>query len=104
MIKFHGKSIFYVLYKKDKKKLSRANSYLSTEFCLFYLAHMKSRFFVKQLGSCIGREDIHATYCLNFLDIQNMFKLYLKQRKHMHPRAKMPRPLNSSYLRSIARH
>jgi hypothetical protein len=58
--------------------MSRANPYFTTEFYLFCLAHEKSRIFVKQLGSCIGCEDVHITFFSKFLTIQNMFKLYLK--------------------------
>jgi hypothetical protein len=47
--------------------MSRANPYFTIEFCLFCLAHEKSRFFVKQLGSCIGCKDVHATFFFNFL-------------------------------------
>jgi hypothetical protein len=54
---------------------SRANPYFTIEFCLFCLAHGKS---AKQLGSCIGCEDIHTTFFSIFFTIQNKFKLYLK--------------------------
>jgi hypothetical protein len=58
--------------------MSRANPYFTTEFCLFCLAHGKSQIFVKELGSCIGCEDVHVTFFKFFLTIQNMFKLHLK--------------------------
>jgi hypothetical protein len=63
--KFRGKPIVLVLYIK---KMSRVNPYFSTKFCLSYLAHAKSQFFVKQLGSCIDSKDVHATYLLEFFN------------------------------------
>jgi hypothetical protein len=59
--------------KKDKK-ISRANPYFTTEFYLFCLAHKKSQIFVKQLGSGIGCEDVHATFFLNFFKFFNNSK------------------------------
>jgi hypothetical protein len=42
--------------------MSRANPYFTIKFCLFCLAHVKSRIFMKQLGLYIGCEDVHATF------------------------------------------
>jgi hypothetical protein len=75
MLKFRSKPLFLVLYVKKYKIMSRVNPYFSTKFYLFLLAYMTSRLFMKQLGSHIGYEDVHATF---FLIIQNIFKLHLK--------------------------
>jgi hypothetical protein len=93
---------FYsVVSKKTRKKKSRASPYFIIEICLFCVAYRKSRFFVKQLGSCIGCKGVHATFFSIFLTIQNMFKLYLKSREHLHPRAKKPLPYLTLFIHII---
>jgi hypothetical protein len=55
--------------------MSRVNPYFSTELS-FYLAHTKTRFFLKELSTRMGCDGVHAAYFLN--SIQNMFKRHLK--------------------------
>jgi hypothetical protein len=48
--------------------MSCVKPYFTTKFYLFCLAYGKSQIFVKQFGSCIGYEDVHAKILFEFFN------------------------------------
>jgi hypothetical protein len=65
--KFRGKPIFLVLCVKKDKIMSHVKPYFSTEFCFLPSPHEKL-VLMKQLGSHIGCEEVHATFFFEFFD------------------------------------
>jgi hypothetical protein len=54
--------------------------YFSTKFCYFYIDHIKSRFFLKQLPEHVkrGDGDVPKIFLFEFFTFSNMLKTFFK--------------------------
>jgi hypothetical protein len=93
---FRRKPTYFVSCVKRQKSVP-SNAYFSIKICLFYTQHKK---YETTLWEHRTLRSTREFFHWNFLTFEILFKTYFKNRKHMLPGAKTPRPFRV-YVKDI---